>query len=181
MKIAPLDIPDVVAIEPTVFTDERGFFYESWNQAAFDAAVGETRFVQDNHSCSAEGVVRGMHYQIQHQQGKLVRVVRGRAFDAVLDIRRSSPTFGEWVGIELSEENKIQIWIPHGFAHGFMALEDDTEVLYKSTDFYYPEFDRAIAWDDPDIAIDWPRTGIEPEASGKDRSAPRFRDAELPT
>ena len=181
MKIAPLDIPDVVAIEPDVFTDERGFFYESWNQKALDAAVGETRFVQDNHSCSAKGVVRGLHSQVQHPQGKLVRVIRGRAFDAVVDIRRSSPTFGAWVGIELSEENKTQLWIPHGFAHGFMALEDGTELLYKSTDFYYPEFDRAIAWDDPDIAIAWPRIGTEPEASGKDRNAPRLRDAELPT
>lgn len=180
MKITPLDIPDVITLEPDVFTDDRGFFFESWNQRVFDDLVGTTRFVQDNHSLSARGVVRGLHYQIEHPQGKLVRVVRGRAFDAVVDIRRSSPTFGSCVGIELSEDDKTQIWIPPGFAHGFMALADRTELLYKSTDFYFPEFDRAIAWDDPDLAIDWPDPGIEPEASGKDREAPRLRDAELP-
>ncbi len=181
MKITPLDIPDVIALEPDVFGDDRGFFFESWNQGDFDDLIGPTRFVQDNHSRSARGVVRGLHYQVERPQGKLVRVVRGVAFDVAVDIRAGSPTFGRSVSVELSEDNKVQVWVPPGFAHGFMALTDGTEMLYKATDFYVPECDRAVAWDDPDLAIDWPHSGIEPHASGRDRSAPRLRDAELPT
>lgn len=157
MKVTRLAIPEVLLIEPKVFGDERGFFFESFNQRAFDEAVGgPIAFVQDNHSRSARGVLRGLHYQIHHPQGKLVRVTAGAAFDVAVDLRRHSATFGRWVGEILSAENKKQLWIPAGFAHGFATLADDTEFLYKTTDYWYPEHERCIAWNDPDIDIRWP-------------------------
>ena len=157
MKAIPTAIPDVLIIEPKVFGDERGFFFESFNQAKFDAAIGKpVTFVQDNHSRSAKGVLRGLHYQIQQPQGKLVRVVQGEVFDVAVDIRKSSPTFGLWVGSILSAENKKQLWMPAGFAHGFVVLSDTAEFLYKTTDYYAPAFERCFAWNDPAIGIQWP-------------------------
>ena len=156
MKATRLAIPDVVLIEPKVFGDERGFFYESFNQKAFNEATGtDHQFVQDNHSRSSKGVLRGLHYQIQQPQGKLVRVVQGVVFDVAVDIRKSSPTFGQWVGVELSADNHRQLWVPPGFAHGFVVLSDTAEFLYKTTDYYAPEHERCIAWNDPTLAIDW--------------------------
>jgi dTDP-4-dehydrorhamnose 3,5-epimerase len=155
MKVTPTAIPDVLVIEPKVFGDDRGFFYESFNQKAFNQATGlDLNLVQDNHSRSARGVLRGLHYQIQQPQGKLVRVVRGAVFDVAVDIRKSSPTFGQWVGTELSEENHKQLWIPAGFAHGFVVTSDSAEFLYKTTDYYAPQHERCIAWNDPAIGID---------------------------
>ncbi|MDD1608437.1 MAG: dTDP-4-dehydrorhamnose 3,5-epimerase, partial [Methylococcaceae bacterium] len=157
MKVIPTAIPDVLILEPNVFGDVRGFFYESFNQNAFAQATGlDVQFVQDNHSRSSQGVLRGLHYQIQQPQGKLVRVVRGAVFDVVVDIRRSSPTFGQAVGLELSEENHRQLWIPPGFAHGFLVLSDRAEFLYKTTDYYAPEFERCLIWNDATIGIEWP-------------------------
>jgi dTDP-4-dehydrorhamnose 3,5-epimerase len=180
MKVTPAAIPDVLIIEPKVFGDSRGFFYESFNQKAFNEATGtNNQFVQDNHSRSAMGVLRGLHYQIQQPQGKLVRVVRGAVFDVAVDIRRSSPTFGRWVGIELSEENHKQLWVPAGFAHGFFVLSATADFLYKTTDYYSPTHERCIAWDDPALAIDWPLT-TPPQVSAKDAAAARFDTAELP-
>ena len=177
MKITPLAIPDVVLIEPTVFGDERGFFFESFNQAKFEAAVGRSiNFVQDNHSRSVKNVLRGLHYQIQQPQGKLVRVVRGAVFDVAVDIRKSSPTFGRWVGIELSEENQRMLWVPEGFAHGFMVVSDSADFLYKTTDYYAPQHERCIAWDDPKLAIAWP-SGLNPALSAKDQVGQRLNDA----
>jgi dTDP-4-dehydrorhamnose 3,5-epimerase len=179
MKATPLVIPDVVLIEPKVFGDDRGFFYESFNQTQFDAAVGrKVTFVQDNHSRSAENVLRGLHYQIQQPQGKLVRVVQGEVFDVAVDIRKSSPTFGKWVGEILSAENKRQLWIPEGFAHGFVVLSDSAEFLYKTTDYYAPAFERCIIWNDPALAIDWPIDG-DPVLSGKDAQGTALRTAEV--
>lgn len=179
MQIIPTEIADVLLIEPRVFGDERGFFFESFNEKIFQDKVGaEVRFVQDNHSCSAAHVLRGLHYQIQQSQGKLVRVVAGAIFDVAVDIRRSSSTFGQWVGYELSAENKRQLWIPAGFAHGFVSLADRTEVLYKATDFYAPAHERCIRWDDPDLAIVWPLTA-EPTVSAKDQAGLPFQDAEV--
>ncbi|CDF86811.1 dTDP-4-dehydrorhamnose 3,5-epimerase [Pseudomonas knackmussii B13] len=179
MKATRLAIPDVVLLEPQVFGDERGFFFESFNQRKFEAAVGPVRpFVQDNHSRSARGVLRGLHYQIQQPQGKLVRVVQGEVFDVAVDLRRDSPTFGQWVGAILSGENKHQLWIPEGFAHGFQVLSESAEFLYKTTDFWAPEHERCIAWNDPDLAIEWPAPG-EPELSGKDRLGVRLSEAEV--
>lgn len=156
MKATPLAIPDVFLIEPTVFGDDRGFFFESFNQARFEAAIGcEVSFVQDNHSRSARGVLRGLHYQIQQPQGKLVRVVQGEVFDVAVDLRQSSPTFGKWVGEILSAENKKQLWIPEGFAHGFVVLSDSADFLYKTTDYWAPQHERCIIWNDPDLEIDW--------------------------
>ena len=180
MKATPLAIPDVMLIEPKVFGDERGFFYESFNQAKFEAAVKRSvNFVQDNHSRSAQHVLRGLHYQIQQPQGKLVRVVAGAVFDVAVDLRRSSPTFGHWVGEVLSGENKKQLWVPEGFAHGFVVLSDSAEFLYKTTDYWAPEFERSIAWNDPILSIDWQLAGATPVLSGKDAQGTLFAAAEV--
>jgi dTDP-4-dehydrorhamnose 3,5-epimerase len=179
MKATPLAIPDVVLLEPRVFGDDRGFFFESFNQRQFNEAIGQTvAFVQDNHSRSAKNVLRGLHYQIQQPQGKLVRVVMGEVFDVAVDIRKSSPTFGQWVGEILSAENKKQLWVPEGFAHGFVVLSDHAEFLYKTTDYWAPEFERSIAWNDPAIGIQWPIDG-EPQLSAKDRSGLPLNEAEV--
>lgn len=179
MKVISTAIPDVFLLEPKVFGDARGFFYESFNQAAFNQATGlNLPFVQDNHSRSAKGVLRGLHYQIQQPQGKLVRVVRGSVFDVAVDIRKSSPTFGKWVGVELSEENQRQLWVPPGFAHGFLVLSESADFLYKTTDYYAPEFERSIAWNDPAIGIAWP-IGDEPQLSGKDKAGMLLAQAEV--
>jgi dTDP-4-dehydrorhamnose 3,5-epimerase len=178
MKATPLAIPDVVLIEPKMFGDDRGFFFESFNQAKFKAAIGrQVAFVQDNHSRSVKNVLRGLHYQTQQPQGKLVRVVQGEVFDVAVDIRKSSPTFGQWVGEILSAENKRQMWVPEGFAHGFVVLSDTAEFLYKTTDYYAPEHERSIAWNDPAIAIQWPIDG-EPVLSAKDQQGKSLADAE---
>ena len=179
MQVTPTAIPDVLILEPKVFGDVRGFFFESYNRKAFHEATGlDVDFVQDNHSRSAQGVLRGLHYQIQHPQGKLVRVVAGAVFDVVVDIRRSSPTFGQWVGIELSAENKKMLWVPPGCAHGFLVLSDGTEFLYKTTDYYAPASERAIAWNDPQIGIAWPLP-FAPLLSAKDQAAVPLHDAEV--
>jgi len=169
MKVTRTEIPDVCLIEPRVFGDARGFFYESFNQRAFAEATGvQTQFVQDNHSRSARGVLRGLHYQIQQPQGKLVRVVAGEVYDVAVDIRRSSPTFGKWVGAHLSADNKAQFWVPAGFAHGFVVLSETAEFLYKTTDYYAPEHEQCIAWNDPFLNIQWPDLGEQPKLSAKD-------------
>ena len=180
MKASNLDIQDVVLFEPRVFGDERGFFFESFNQRLFDEAVGRSvTFVQDNHSKSVRGVLRGLHYQLPpHAQGKLVRVVRGEVFDVAVDIRRKSPTFGQWVGATLSAENKRQLWVPEGFAHGFITLSDTAEFIYKTTNFYAPESERAIIWNDPDIGINLP-TDLQPQLSDKDCVASALSKAEV--
>ncbi len=179
MKVIATDIPDVRIIEPRVFGDSRGFFMESFNQKAFAAAVGEAVvFVQDNHSRSGRNVLRGLHYQIRHAQGKLVRVVNGDVFDVAVDLRRSSPSFGRWVGHTLSAENKRQLWVPAGFAHGFLVTSDAAEFLYKTTDYYAPEHERCIRWDDPVLNIAWPIDGA-PLVSAKDRLGVAFADAEV--
>ncbi|MCG5500801.1 dTDP-4-dehydrorhamnose 3,5-epimerase [Ectothiorhodospira lacustris] len=180
MEAKRLAIPEVVLLTPRVFGDERGFFYESFNARAFEAAVGvQAEFVQDNHSRSAKGVLRGLHYQLPpHAQGKLVRVVQGEVFDVAVDIRRSSPTFGQWVGAVLSAQNRRQLWIPPGFAHGFLTLSEVAEFLYKTTDFYAPECERCIAWSDPKIGIAWPFEG-EPVLSGKDQEGVPLVKAEV--
>lgn len=180
MRVDPTTLSDVLLIEPSSFDDERGFFFESWNARIFDESTGEkVRFVQDNHSGSKRGVLRGLHYQVPpHPQGKLVRVIVGAVFDVAVDIRRSSLTFGNWFGTELTAETRKQLWVPPGFAHGFLATSDWAELLYKTTDYYSPECDRSIRWDDPDIGIGWPN-GVEPILSDKDASAPRLRDAEV--
>ncbi|SCX72726.1 dTDP-4-dehydrorhamnose 3,5-epimerase [Variovorax sp. EL159] len=180
MKVTSTAISDVLVIEPKVFGDARGFFFESFNQKAFDEAIGKRiDFVQDNHSRSVKGVLRGLHYQIQQPQGKLVRVVRGAVFDVAVDIRRSSPTFGRWVGVELTEENHRQLWVPIGLAHAFLVLSDTAEFLYKTTDFYAPGHERCIKWDDPDLAIDWPDVGMSPQLSVKDQAGASFACAEM--
>ncbi len=180
MKVTPTAIADVLIIEPRVFGDERGFFYESFNQQAFDQATGlALNFVQDNHSRSAKGVLRGLHYQIQQPQGKLVRVVRGAVFDVAVDIRKTSPTFGKWVGVELSEDNHRQLWVPPGFAHGFVVLSESADFLYKTTDYYAPHYERCIAWNDPVIGIEWPMEGAAPLVSAKDAAGQAFQDAEV--
>lgn len=179
MKVIPTAIPAVLIIEPKVFGDARGFFFESFNQRAFSQATGlDVNFVQDNHSRSAKGVLRGLHYQIQQPQGKLVRVVRGAVFDVTVDIRRSSPTFGQWVGVELTEDNHRQLWIPPGFAHGFYVLSDSADFLYKTTDYYAPEFERSLVWNDPKIAIAWPFS-MQPIVSAKDAQGMSLTDAEV--
>ena len=180
MQAVPTAIPDVLIIEPKVFGDERGFFYESFNERKFRELTGVTLpFVQDNHSKSARNVLRGLHYQIRQPQGKLVRVVSGSVFDVAVDLRRSSPTFGKWVGVELSADNKRQLWIPPGFAHGFVVTSDSAEFLYKTTDYWAPEHERSLCWNDPDVGIDWPFSG-EPQLSAKDMDgkAKRLADAE---
>ena len=170
MKIIPTAIADVLIIEPRVFGDARGFFFESFNQQAFKNATGlNLDFVQDNHSRSAKGVLRGLHYQIEQPQGKLVRVVRGAVFDVAVDLRKTSATFCQWVGAELSEENKRQMWVPPGFAHGFLTLSDAADFLYKTTDYYAPQFERCVAWNDPTLAIAWPLAGQLPQISAKDQ------------
>jgi dTDP-4-dehydrorhamnose 3,5-epimerase len=180
VKATPTAIPEVLVIEPKVFGDARGFFFESFNGKAFDEAVGRhVEFVQDNHSRSAQGVLRGLHYQIQQPQGKLVRCVRGAVFDVAVDIRRSSPTFGQWVGEELSEDNRKQLWVPAGFAHGFLVLTETAEFLYKTTDYYAPAHERAIRWDDPSLAVAWPELGAAFTLSDKDRAASTLDGAEL--
>lgn len=180
MKITPLALPDVLLIEPRVFGDDRGFFYESFNQQAFDEATGlDVHFVQDNHSKSARNVLRGLHYQLPPKaQGKLVRAVAGKVFDVAVDIRKDSPTFGQWVGEVLSAENKRQMWIPPGFAHGFLVLSDSAEFLYKTTDYYSPEHERSILWNDAALAIVWP-LWREPLLSAKDAAAFNLAGAEV--
>ncbi len=180
MKAQPLVIPDVVLFTPTVHGDDRGFFMESFNEGAFEDATGlESTFVQDNHSRSQKGVLRGLHYQLPpHAQGKLVRVTRGAVFDVAVDIRRSSSTFGQWVGHVLSEANKLQLWIPPGFAHGFLTLTDVADFLYKTTALYEPQSERSIVWNDPDLALKWPYEGT-PVLSKKDSLASSFRLAEV--
>ncbi|MEI6051144.1 MAG: dTDP-4-dehydrorhamnose 3,5-epimerase [Opitutaceae bacterium] len=176
MQATPLAIPDVFLIEPRVFGDDRGFFFESFNHARFEAEIGlQVSFVQDNHSKSNKGVLRGLHYQSQNAQGKLVRVSQGAVFDVAVDVRKGSPTYGQWVGEVLSAENKRQIWIPAGLAHGFLVLSETAEFLYKTTDYYAPEFERCIIWNDPDLAIDWPLEGA-PVLSQKDQLGARFSD-----
>ena len=171
MKTTPTAIPDVLIFEPQVFGDARGFFFESFNQKVFQEATGlNVNFVQDNHSRSAKGVLRGLHYQIDQAQGKLVRVVRGAVFDVAVDLRKSSATFGQWVGVELSESNNRQMWVPPGFAHGFLTLSDSADFLYKTTDYYAPKFERCVAWDDPVLAIAWPLAGLTPKISAKDQA-----------
>ena len=180
MKVTPLAIPDVLLIEPKVFGDERGFFFESFNQQAFNAATGTNhQFVQDNHSRSVRGVLRGLHYQIQQPQGKLVRVVQGAVFDVAVDIRKSSPTFGQWVGEELSADNHRQLWVPPGFAHGFLVLSETAEFLYKTTEYYAPQHERCIAWNDGAIGINWPTLAAAPKLSGKDQAALGLHLAEV--
>lgn len=179
MKATPQAITDVILFEPKVFGDDRGFFFESFNHARFEEAVGRpVKFVQDNHSKSVKGVLRGLHYQVQQPQGKLVRVVQGAVFDVAVDIRKSSPTFGKWVGALLNAENKHQFWVPEGFAHGFVVLSDSAEFLYKTTDYYAPAHERSLLWNDPDLAIDW-TTDITPILSAKDQAAKRLQEAEV--
>jgi dTDP-4-dehydrorhamnose 3,5-epimerase len=179
MQVIPTSIPDVMILEPKVFGDDRGYFYESFNARAFKQATGLDRdFVQDNHSRSARNVLRGLHYQIQQPQGKLVRVIEGEVFDVAVDIRRSSKTFGRWVGVHLSAENKKQLWVPEGFAHGFVVLSDAAQFLYKTTDYYAPEHERSLLWNDRTIGIDWPFEG-EPKLAAKDAAAPTIETLEL--
>ena len=179
MHVIATSIPDVLILEPKVFGDERGFFYESFNAQAFTDATGLQReFVQDNHSRSARGVLRGLHYQVQQAQGKLVRVCSGEVLDVAVDIRRGSSTFGQWVGVRLSAENKRQLWVPEGFAHGFVVLSEYAEFLYKTTDYYAPAHERCIRWDDPELAIDWQFDGI-PQLSPKDLAGLSLSEAEL--
>jgi dTDP-4-dehydrorhamnose 3,5-epimerase len=177
MKISPTRLPEVLLIEPKVFGDARGFFLESWNEREFEAAGIRARFVQDNHSRSERNVLRGLHYQIRQPQGKLVRIVAGEVFDVVVDIRRSSPSFGRWEGVRLSAASHEMLWVPVGFAHGFCVVSDFAEVLYKTTDFYAPEYERCILWNDPELRVDWSVPGT-PILSAKDAAGARLRDAE---
>ncbi len=179
MNVIDTAIADVKILEPKVFGDERGFFYESFNQKQFEAAIGrKVEFVQDNHSRSVKGVLRGLHYQVSQPQGKLVRVAVGEVFDVAVDIRKDSPTFGQWVGVTLSAENKRQLWVPEGLAHGFVVTSDVAEFLYKTTDYYAPEHERCILWNDPDLAIEWPLAG-EPTLSGKDKLGKLLAQADI--
>lgn len=179
MRAVNTELPGVIILEPRVFGDERGFFFESFNARSFAEATGLQReFVQDNHSRSAKGVLRGLHYQVQQPQGKLVRVTAGEVFDVAVDLRRDSATFGKWTGVLLSAENKRQLWVPEGFAHGFLVLSEYAEFLYKTTDYYAPEHERCIRWDDPDLSIDWPLVGA-PQLSAKDQAGLSFADAQL--
>lgn len=179
MNVIATELPEVLILEPKVFGDERGFFYESFNERAFQQATGlAPRFVQDNHSRSQQGVLRGLHYQIENAQGKLVRVTAGEVLDIAVDIRRGSLTFGQWVGVKLSADNFRQLWIPPGFAHGFVVLSDYAEFLYKTTDYYTPSAERCIRWDDPDLAIDW-QLATEPRLSAKDQQGKSLQEADL--
>lgn len=180
MRFIACDIPGPIIIEPKVFGDERGFFLESWNHAAFAEAGLDLAFVQDNHSRSSRGVLRGLHYQDPNSQGKLVRVANGRVFDVAVDIRRSSATFGRWIGVELSAANQRMLWVPPGFAHGFLTLEDKTDFLYKCTDFYQPSSEHCLRWDDPALAIDWPLEKMIPELSAKDKAGKPLADCVVP-
>lgn len=180
MRALPTSIPDVVLIEPKVFGDARGFFLESFNQRTFNRVTGtDYQFVQDNHSHSSRGVLRGLHYQIEQPQGKLVRVVQGRVWDVAVDIRKNSPTFGQWVGVELAGDNHHQLWIPPGFAHGFVVLSEYADFLYKTTDYYAPQHERCIIWNDPDLAIAWPDMDGLPVLSAKDAMGKPFRQTEV--
>jgi dTDP-4-dehydrorhamnose 3,5-epimerase len=180
MKATPTHIPGVLVIEPKVFGDARGFFFEGFNQKAFNEATGTDHlFVQDNHSRSAKGVLRGLHYQVTRPQGKLVRVARGAVFDVAVDIRKDSPAFGQWFGIELTEDNHKQLWVPPGLAHGFLVLSDSADFLYKTTDYYAPEFERCIAWNDATLGIEWPLEGLQPKLSAKDLEGQPFGGASL--
>lgn len=185
MKLIPTALAEVLVVEPRVFGDSRGFFLESFNQREFAAQTGVTLpFVQDNHSRSSRGVLRGLHYQLKQPQGKLVRVVRGRVFDVAVDMRRSSPSFGRWAGVELSEDNHRQLWVPPGFAHGFLVLSESCDFLYKTTDYYAPQHERSLAWNDPRVGIAWPLAdlaehGLEPQLSAKDQAAPAWANAEF--
>jgi len=179
MKAIPTNLPEVMIIEPKVFGDERGFFFESFNAKKFAELTGvDVEFVQDNHSLSAKNILRGLHYQIKQAQGKLVRVVTGEVFDVAVDIRKSSPRFGQWTGVLLSAENQRQLWIPPGFAHGFVVLSDKAEFLYKTTDYWAPEYERSLQWNDPAIGIEWPIQG-EPVMSAKDQQGKLLADAEV--
>lgn len=179
MKVTKTAIPEVLIVEPKVFGDERGFFFESFNQKVWLENTGVTRtFVQDNHSRSVKGVLRGLHYQIEQAQGKLVRVVAGEVYDVAVDIRKTSPNFGKWVGVHLSEQNKKQLWVPEGFAHGFVVLSETAEFLYRTTDYYAPEHERCIIWNDPDLAIHWPLE-TQPKLSDKDAVGSLFKDADV--
>jgi len=179
ITVTPTRLPEVLVVEPKVFGDARGFFTESWNEARFNEATGNTlRFVQDNHSRSSRGVLRGLHFQLPpHAQGKLVRCVAGTVFDVAVDMRKSSPRFGQWAGVELSAENQKQLWIPPGFAHGFVVLSESADFLYKTTDYYAPQAEGSVRWDDPTIAIEWPLAGITPQLADKDARAPLLQDA----
>lgn len=180
MKVTPTALPEVLLIEPKVFGDDRGFFFESFNERAFNEAVGrDVVFVQDNHSRSTRGVLRGLHYQIQNTQGKLVRVVRGSVFDVAVDLRRSSPNFGRWVGVTLSEADHRQLWVPEGFGHGFVVTSDSADFLYKTTDYWEPKAERCVVWNDATLAIDWPLAGTTPVVSAKDEKGAAFVDAEV--
>ena len=179
MKIIPTALPDLLILEPRVFGDARGFFMESFNARTFAEATGLTlSFVQDNHSRSQKGVLRGLHYQLEQPQGKLVRVTSGRVFDVAVDMRRSSPGFGQWAGVELSGENHRQFWVPAGFAHGFVVLSDSADFLYKTTDYYAPEHERCLRWDDPTVGVAWPLDGLTPQLSAKDQAGLAFADCE---
>jgi dTDP-4-dehydrorhamnose 3,5-epimerase len=178
MKVTPSALPDVLIVEPRVFGDERGFFFESYNRRALAQAGLDAEFVQDNHSRSLRGVLRGLHYQVERAQGKLVRVIEGEVFDVAVDIRRSSPTFGRWMGISLSAENKRMLWIPPGFAHGFLVLSDSADFLYKTTDYWYPEHERSLLWNDPAIGIEWPLAGA-PLLAAKDVAGRPLASADL--
>jgi len=179
MKFTPTKLPDVILVEPDVFGDNRGFFMETWHAEKFAAAGITADFVQDNHSRSAQGILRGLHYQIVKPQGKLVRVLNGEVFDVAVDLRKKSATFGQWVGLFLSAENKKMLWVPPGFAHGFYVISQQADFFYKCTDFYAPEHERTVRWDDPDIAIDWPLiNSMKPVLAPKDETAPFFKDAE---
>lgn len=179
MKVIPTHIPEVLILEPQVFGDARGFFLETWNANTFAELGLDLRFVQDNHSRSRQGILRGMHYQIQHPQGKLVRVTHGKVFDVAVDLRQSSPTFGQWAGAELSEENHRMLWVPPGFAHGFYVMSESADFLYKCTDFYAPEYDRSLRWDDPTVGIEWPLVNdAAPTISAKDEAGKRWQEAD---
>jgi dTDP-4-dehydrorhamnose 3,5-epimerase len=181
VNVISTSIPDVLIIEPRVFGDSRGFFLESFNQKNFGQATGlDVNFVQDNHSRSVRGVLRGLHYQVRQPQGKLVRVVRGEVFDVAVDIRKTSPTFGRWVGVELTEGNNRQLWVPPGFAHGFYVLSSSADFLYKTTEYYFPDLERSVLWNDPALAVSWPiQAGVPPIISSKDKNAPKLINAEL--
>jgi len=178
MNIVPTHIPDLLIVEPRVFGDDRGFFLESWNASVFKDLGLDVQFVQDNHSRSARGVLRGLHFQNPNPQGKLVRVVAGRVWDVAVDLRKSSPTFGKWAGVELSAANKRMFWVPPGFAHGFVSLEDGTDFLYKCTSFYEPANEHSLSWDDPTVGIEWPLEGIEPQLSAKDKQGKSLAEIE---
>ncbi len=180
MNVISTALPEVLVLEPKVFGDSRGFFFESYNRKTFAADTGlDVEFVQDNHSRSARGVLRGIHYQLVRPQGKLVRAVAGAVWDLAVDLRRGSPRFGRWVGVELSAENQRQLWVPPGFGHAFVVLSETADFLYKTTDYWYPEHERSVVWNDPDLAIDWPLDGAAPQLAAKDAQAPRLAEAEV--